>query len=115
MSYSSKRTLAFVLLLCLCRIADFHTELEQVPSDTLQNDPYIRCPVRMEQFIMEGSYNKVLMMKDNVPAESYKFFVDELLVTIKDEIASCVEKAYEHIKVKDLAKMLQVDNSATNK
>ncbi len=64
---------------------------------------------------MEGSYNKVLMMKDNVPAESYKFFINQLLVTIKDEIASCVEKAYEHINVKDLAKMLQVDHDATKK
>ncbi len=86
-----------------------------MPSDALQNDPYIRCPVTLEQFIMEGSYNKVLMMKDNVPAESYKFFINQLLVTIKDEIASCVEKAYEHINVKDLAKMLQVDHDATKK
>ena len=27
--------------------------------EALQNNPYIRCPVRLEQFIMEGSYNKV--------------------------------------------------------
>ncbi len=46
-------------LLSKNKIADFHTELEQLPSDALQNNPYIRCPVRMEQFIMEGSYNKV--------------------------------------------------------
>ncbi len=50
-------------LLCLLsknKIADFHTELEQLPEDTLQNNPYIRSPVSLEQFIMEGSYNKVL-------------------------------------------------------
>ena len=33
-------------------------------------------------------------MKENVPAPSYSFFVDKLLGTIRDEIASCMEKAY---------------------
>lgn len=49
-------------LLCLLsknKIADFHTELEHLSIEALQNNPYVRCPVRLEQFIMEGSYNKV--------------------------------------------------------
>ena len=49
-------------LLCLLaqnKIADFHTELEVLPGEVLKNDPYVRCPVVLEQFIMEGSYNKV--------------------------------------------------------
>ena len=41
---------------------------------------------------MEGSYNKVLLLGNNVPAESYKFFLDILLVTVRNEIASCMEK-----------------------
>ena len=41
---------------------------------------------------MEGSYNKVLSLKGNVPAESYNFFFDILLNTVRDEIASCLEK-----------------------
>ncbi|TRY74962.1 hypothetical protein TCAL_04966 [Tigriopus californicus] len=102
-------------LLCLLsknKIADFHTELEQLPSDTLQNNPYIRNPVRLEQFIMEGNYNKVIMMKDNVPAESYSFFINKLMDTIRDEIASCMEKAYEQISSKDCTQMLQLDSKA---
>ena len=102
-------------LLSKNKIADFHTELEQLPSDSLRNNPYIRCPVTLEQFIMEGSYNKVLMLKDNLPAESYAFFVDKLLDTIRDEIASCMEKAYDSITVKECAKMLQLDTRTTNK
>lgn len=49
-------------LLCLLsknKIADFHTELEQLPTDIMQSSVYIQSPVRLEQFIMEGSYNKV--------------------------------------------------------
>ncbi len=54
-------------------------------------------------------------MKDNVPAESYSFFIDKLLDTIRDEIASCMEKAYEQISVKECAKMLQLDAKTTSK
>lgn len=53
-------------LLCKNKIADFHTELEQLPPDTLQNNVYIQCPVRLEQFIMEGSYNKVTHWKNQI-------------------------------------------------
>ena len=105
-------------LMCLLsknNFAGFHTELELLPPDSSQNNPYIRCPVRMEQFIMEGSYNKVLMMKDNVPSESYSFFMNKLLFTIRDDIASCMEKAYEHISVKDCGRLLQLDAKATEK
>lgn len=32
---------------------------------------------------MEGSYNKVFLAKGNIPAESYTFFIDILLDTIR--------------------------------
>ena len=50
-------------LLCLLsqnRTSDFHTELELLPADVILDNPYISCPVRLEQFIMEGKYNMVL-------------------------------------------------------
>ena len=76
-------------LLCLLsqnRLSDFHTELELLPPEILLENPYIENPVQLEQFIMEGKYNKVIDTRYNVPAESYKFFIDVLLVTIRDEI-----------------------------
>lgn len=51
-------------LLCLLaknKIADFHIEMEKLPVEAIQNNPYVRCPVRLEQFIMEGRYNKVII------------------------------------------------------
>ena len=62
-----------------------------MPSSEL-NNIYIKHPVSLEQYIMEGSYNKVLSLKGNVPAESYNFFFDILLNTVREEIASCLEK-----------------------
>jgi hypothetical protein len=38
---------------------EFHTELELLPASALLNNPYIAKSVKLEQFIMEGSYNKV--------------------------------------------------------
>ena len=61
------------------------------PSSDL-NNVYIKHPVSLEQYIMEGSYNKVISLKGSVPAESYNFFFEILLKTVRNEIASCLEK-----------------------
>uniref|UniRef100_A0A8C5SMX1 Proteasome 26S subunit, non-ATPase 8 n=1 Tax=Laticauda laticaudata TaxID=8630 RepID=A0A8C5SMX1_LATLA len=58
------------------------------------------------QYLMEGSYNKVFLAKGNIPAESYAFFIDILLDTVRDEIASCIEKAYEKILLNEATRML---------
>ena len=89
-------------LLCLLaqnRVAEFHTELERLPGKEIQNNVYIKHPVSLEQYIMEGSYNKVLLAKGNVPAESYNFFIDILMDTVRNEIASCLEKVLGRIDV----------------
>jgi len=103
-------------LLCLLahnRVPEFHTELERLPSSEIQNNVYIKHPVSLEQYIMEGSYNKVLLAKGNVPAESYKFFIEILMGTVRDEIASCLEKAYKDISCADAARMLYISPGET--
>jgi len=98
-------------LLCLLsqnRVAEFHTELERLPATEVQNNVYIKHPVSLEQYIMEGSYNKVVLAKGNVPAESYKYFIDILMGTVRNEIASCLEKAYGDISCSDAARMLSI-------
>lgn len=99
-------------LLCLLaenRLAEFHTELEQLPVEELKNI-YIKHPISLEQFLMEGSYHKVLLLRGNVPAQNYDFFMDILIGTIRSEIASCVEKAYESISVSEAVKVLALDS-----
>merc|ERR1712107_773641 len=68
----------------------------------------------MGQYIMEGSYNKVLLAKGNVPAESYKYFIDILMTTVRSEIASCLEKAYADISCSDAARMLSISAGDIN-
>ncbi|NXH17149.1 PSMD8 ATPase, partial [Bucco capensis] len=71
-----------------------------------QSNVYIKHPVSLEQYLMEGSYNKVFLAKGNIPAESYTFFIDILLDTIRDEIAGCIEKAYEQILFPEATRIL---------
>ena len=97
-------------LLAQNRVADFHTELELLSVKELQNNIYIRHPVSLEQWLMEGSYNKVFISKDEVPTPSYTPFIDILLNTIREEIANCIESAYESISITETARMLYFKN-----
>ncbi|KAI0053095.1 proteasome 26S subunit [Auriscalpium vulgare] len=102
------RGLNLIRLLIQNRIADFHTTLESLPlpADELLNNPFIKHPVNLERWLMEGSYSKVWNAREEAPAEEYKFFVDSLMGTIRNEIASCEEAAYESLPLKDAATLL---------
>jgi len=93
-------------LLSANRLSDFHTELELLSPEDMQKNIYIKHPVQIEQYLMEGSYNKVFTTRDNIPAANYRFFMDNLLDTTRDEIASCIEKAYERISFKESQRMM---------
>lgn len=97
-------------LLAQNRLAEFHTELELLSVEEL-NDVYIKHPISLERFVIEGSYHKVFLSKGNVPAENYNYFIDILIGTIRDDIASCAEKAYDQISVQEVAKMLMIEAS----
>ncbi|KAH9775042.1 26S proteasome non-ATPase regulatory subunit 8 [Citrus sinensis] len=92
-------------LLVQNRIAEFHTELELLSSTALEN-PCIKHAVELEQSFMEGAYNRVLSAKQNVPNETYGYFMDLLAKTVRDEIAGCSEKAYDYLSIKDAGQML---------
>lgn len=97
-------------LLAQNRVAEFHTELELLPEKELRNNIYILHPVTLEQWLMEGRYNKVVLSRGTVPAESYTFFMDELIKTIRTEIASCIETSYDSITITEAARLLFLNN-----
>lgn len=102
--------LNLLFLLSQNRVAEFHTELELLPSDQIQSNVYIRHPLSLEQYLMEGSYNKIFLAKGNVPAASYNFFIDILLNTVRDEIGACMESAYDKISIQDASRMLNLSS-----
>lgn len=108
-----KQQLLGLNLLCLLaqnRVAEFHTELERLSTTEVLDNVYIKHPVAMEQYLMEGNYNKLFLAKGNVPAESYNFFIDILLDTIRDEIANCMEKSYARISHQEALRMLYFED-----
>ncbi|CAL1373633.1 unnamed protein product [Linum trigynum] len=92
-------------LLVQNRIAEFHTELELLPAESLE-DPCIKHAVELEQSFMEGAYNRVLTAKQTVPNQSYDYFMDLLAKTVRDEISGCSEKAYDYLSINDARQML---------
>lgn len=68
--------LNLLFLLSQNRVAEFHTELELLPSDRIQSDVYIKHPLSLEQYLIEGSYNKVIAL---ILSNNDKFLTDYLL------------------------------------
>ncbi|EPQ28298.1 uncharacterized protein PFL1_04125 [Pseudozyma flocculosa PF-1] len=102
--------LSLLRLLSSNEIASFHTALETLPPDLVRDSPYLQHPVNLERWLMEGSYSKVWRARQQAPREEYSFFVDRLMGTIRHEIASCEEKAYDSLPLSDAATLLFFDN-----
>ncbi|CEL59354.1 26S proteasome non-ATPase regulatory subunit 8 OS=Bos taurus GN=PSMD8 PE=2 SV=3 [Rhizoctonia solani AG-1 IB] len=95
-------------LLTQNRIAEFHTTIEGLPSSSISS-PYIQHPVNLERWLMEGSYSKVWNARSEpLPSyeQEYGYFMESLMGTIRDEIASCGENAYESLPLNDAATLL---------
>ncbi|CAH8607158.1 unnamed protein product [Dicrocoelium dendriticum] len=97
-------------LLAQNKLADFHVELERLSIDEITSNVYIKHPVSMEQYLMEGNFQRVFLSKDNVPSRRYDFFIDILLHTTRNEVASCIESAYESLSLDEAARTLFFDN-----
>ncbi|KAI9316438.1 cornichon protein-domain-containing protein, partial [Dichotomocladium elegans] len=98
-------------LLSQNRLSDFHTALEVIDPEQLQTNQYIKQAVDLEQYLMEGSYNKVWNTRSTVRGEEFMFFYDILINTIRDEIASCSEKAYDSLPLQDASTLLFLKNT----
>lgn len=51
--------LYLLYLLSFNKISEYHTEIELIPFDQLDN-VFIKVPMSLEQYFVEGSYNKIL-------------------------------------------------------
>lgn len=100
--------LNLLFLLSQNRVSEFHTELELLPQEIIQSNQFIRHPLALEQYLMEGSYNKIFLAKGNVPAATYNVFMDILLDTVRGEIAACLESSYDKISIKEALRRLNL-------
>ncbi|GBG83232.1 hypothetical protein CBR_g36847 [Chara braunii] len=95
-------------LLVQNRIAEFHTELELLAPEAQEN-VCIKHAIELEQWLMEGAYNRVLTARQRVPDETYVYFMDRLMETVRDEIAGCSEKAFDFLTLTDAKKLLMLN------
>ncbi|KAL3738358.1 hypothetical protein ACJRO7_019826 [Eucalyptus globulus] len=75
---------------------------------------YTKHAVELEQSFMEGAYNRFLSARQTVRHETYVYFMDLLAETVRDEIASCSEKAYDYLSISD-ARANKAKESAPSK
>lgn len=100
--------LNLLFLLSVNRVADFHTELELLPANVILSNQFIRPVLALEQYIMEGRYNKIFEASCRAPSEIYNYFMEILRDTVRDEIGACLEKSYENISVHEVGKRLNL-------
>jgi 26S proteasome regulatory subunit N12 len=86
------------------RLSEFHAELELLTDEEASN-AFVSFPITLERRLMVGTYDEVLSVK--VPDASYQFFVDNLLQTVRDSIADCVEVSYKNMKINDAMTMMK--------
>ena len=48
-----------------------------------QNEAYVREVIQLEQWLMEGAYNKVLAARQDMPAPQFAHFIDLLATTVR--------------------------------
>jgi len=62
--------------------------------------------MQVEQWMMEGNYRKVYGCANQAPHPAYAVFTDQLLDTVREDIAHCCERAYPHLTLADFAQLL---------
>ncbi|KAK5624986.1 hypothetical protein RRF57_000702 [Xylaria bambusicola] len=109
--------LYLLLLLTQGRYAEFHSELEALSTrargnEEIERDRYLGYPIKLERWLMEGSYDRVwkAMKSREVPSEEYGVFSEILTSQIRSEIASSSERAYPSLPLSSTKSLLFLDS-----
>ena len=78
--------LHLLALLATGKLTEFHTLLETLDKKVL-DDVFVRLPVDMERWLMEGSYAKMYRAKERVPREEFNYLLEQLWVIMRCVIA----------------------------
>lgn len=97
-----------LLRLLVCdKISEFHSELDRIPFSD-HTSMYIKNPILLERYMMEGSYHKLLNARGQVPASEFLPVVEMLEDTVREDIAKCIPKTYSLLTVSAARKMLML-------
>jgi len=97
--------LNLLYLLVENRLADFHCELELL-TENQQSHPAIVFCTQLDQHLMVGSYDQVMLAAAHPPVEYYSFFLTSLLETVRLNISECAAASYQTISIDAATKVL---------
>lgn len=100
--------LNLLFLLVENRLADFHCEL-QLLSETQSKHPAITFCTQLDQHLVVGSYDQVLVSAANPPTKYFSFFLKSLLETVRINIGECVAASYQTLSLKAATKILMFE------
>lgn len=86
------------------RLAEFHSQLELL-SAVEASSPWIQFPIGLERKLMVGIYDEVLDAP--IPDPTYQIFMEQLLQTVRESIADCMEVTYKTLSVKSAAELMK--------
>lgn len=92
-------------LLITGRVSDFYILVEHLPEDCLLVNPFIQFPLKLEQFLIEGTYHRILSARSDVPAPEYAWFIDGLSESIRNDILLCTEASMSSLSSQRLASL----------
>ncbi|GBG34708.1 26S proteasome non-ATPase regulatory subunit 8 [Hondaea fermentalgiana] len=101
--------LELLVLLVQQELAEFHSLLELV-SMKERNDKCITFVTELEQYLSEGSYNKVLGARKRTPCKTYSSLLESLEETVREEIGSCIEVSYSSISISAAQKLMNLSS-----
>ncbi|KAH8740270.1 proteasome regulatory subunit Rpn12 family [Cryptosporidium ryanae] len=104
------RGLHLLFLLCNDRIGDFHLSLENIPI--IDREDILISSVRdIEHHLMDGNYNKIMQLQNNLPSPYYKSFYKHLTNTCREKVAKCIECSFDRISINKLKDMMKFSSN----
>lgn len=105
-------------LLVTASSSEFHSELEllfaasmESKNSPIYDDPYIQFPISLERKLMVGIYDEIFNM--TLPcATTYPFFMEQLVSTVRDAIADCMEVSYLSLSIPQTATIMKFDSAS---
>eukprot|EP00753_Platysulcus_tardus_P008411 PLAT15966.1.p2 GENE.PLAT15966.1~~PLAT15966.1.p2 ORF type:complete len:260 (+),score=160.43 PLAT15966.1:36-815(+) len=98
-------------LLVANELPRFHSELELLTMEQ-RSWPCVQFPIKIEEHLAEGSYNRAVALLKDVPDAEYARFVQPLMQTVREEIADCMEVAYRPLQLEEAAALLKFGDDA---
>ena len=97
-------------LLAANKITEFHTELEQIPVTARDTNQYLGFAIALEQYFMEGNYNKVREIMQHTPDSDFATCVSKLVSAISQEVARNMEQAYLSLSLSSAKELLMLNS-----